>query len=387
MRKFLLLLVIAFISITDQAVGCTNWAVSPSYQQVPCSGGTYSITVTASGSCTFNYTISDNTWISFSSYSSGGVLNYNVTANTTGSARTGYIYINDVTDGISYVATLEIYQDACSGCTNWAVSPSYQQVPPDGGSYSTDVTASGSCTFNYTISDNTWISFTGYGSGGVLNYNITTNTTGYARTGYIYINDVTDGINNVTSLEIYQDACCTNWVVSPSFQQVPPGGGNYSIDVSANGTCTYNYSISDPNWIYFINYGSNGVLNYYVSANTTSYSRTGYIYINDANCSINNVGSLFITQASDVGINEINADSNTIAVYPNPATNNITIDVSATLNMPATIEILNIQGQLIKTIVTNSNKTDIDISAFPSGMYFVKVKTEKRTEVRKFMKE
>ena len=374
-------MVIAFTSIINQTNGCTNWATSPSSQQVTCSGGTFSTSVSATGSCSFNYTMGDS-WLTFASYGSNGVLNYNVAANNTGSARSGVIYINDVTDGINNVTAISIYQDACPlTCTNWATNPSYQQVPPAGGSYSTDVSASGSCTFSYTISDNSWISFSSYGTGGIINYNVNTNNTGYARTGYIYINDVSDGINNVTSLEIYQDACCTNWVVSPSYQQVPSGGGNYSIDVSASGSCNFNYSISDPNWIYFMNYGSNGVLNYYVSANTTGYTRTGYIYINDANCSINNVNSLFITQASNVGIDEINSDNNAINIYPNPATDNITIESSH----KATIEIYNLQGQSIKSLAINEGKTNIDVSEIPKGIYFIKSYFEAEIIIRKII--
>ncbi|MFA5783180.1 MAG: T9SS type A sorting domain-containing protein, partial [Bacteroidales bacterium] len=70
-------------------------------------------------------------------------------------------------------------------------------------------------------------------------------------------------------------------------------------------------------------------------------------------------------------------------VYPNPATDNLTIEAP----QKSDIEILNIQGQLIKSIVANSNKTSVDISAFPCGMYFIKVKMEKGVAVRRFVKE
>ena len=72
-----------------------------------------------------------------------------------------------------------------------------------------------------------------------------------------------------------------------------------------------------------------------------------------------------------------------IAVYPNPATDNITIESE----QPAVIEITNIQGQLIKTFATTDNKTNINVSALASGVYVVEVKTEKGVEVKKFIKE
>jgi hypothetical protein len=86
-------------------------------------------------------------------------------------------------------------------------------------------------------------------------------------------------------------------------------------------------------------------------------------------------------QILSIGIGSIQWEG--IFIYPNPATNKITIE-SPQL---AVIEITNIQGQLIKTLAANSHKTSIDISAYSSGVYFVKVKTEKGIMVKKFVKE
>ncbi|MFA4852230.1 MAG: SBBP repeat-containing protein [Bacteroidales bacterium] len=82
------------------------------------------------------------------------------------------------------------------------------------------------------------------------------------------------------------------------------------------------------------------------------------------------------------GINEF-SNKFDISVFPNPSIDNITIIIP----QKATIEISNIQGQLIKTLAVSSNKTSIDVSAFPCGMYVVKVKTEKGVAVKKFVKE
>ena len=74
---------------------------------------------------------------------------------------------------------------------------------------------------------------------------------------------------------------------------------------------------------------------------------------------------------------------NEFTIFPNPATTQLTIETI----QKAEIEILNIQGQLMKNISSAFNKITIDISSFPSGMYFVKIKTEKETAVKKFIKE
>jgi predicted outer membrane repeat protein len=72
-----------------------------------------------------------------------------------------------------------------------------------------------------------------------------------------------------------------------------------------------------------------------------------------------------------------------IAIYPNPATDDLTI-VSP---QAAIIEISNIQGQLVKTFTTTGNKTNIDVSALLSGVYIVEVRTDKGVAVSKFIKE
>ncbi len=84
-------------------------------------------------------------------------------------------------------------------------------------------------------------------------------------------------------------------------------------------------------------------------------------------------------------IDIINESSNVFyaTVYPNPTFNNLTIDAPQS----AVIEITNIQGQLVKTLAAIGNKTNIDVSALPSGVYIVEVRTEKGVGVRKFIKE
>jgi hypothetical protein len=87
-------------------------------------------------------------------------------------------------------------------------------------------------------------------------------------------------------------------------------------------------------------------------------------------------------KVTNAGITELNSIS-TVQVYPNPALNSITIETP----LKSEIEILNIHGQLIESLVANNNKAIIDISSFPSGVYFLKVYMKKGIEVRKFVKE
>lgn len=80
--------------------------------------------------------------------------------------------------------------------------------------------------------------------------------------------------------------------------------------------------------------------------------------------------------------------NNIMNIFQNSTTGNITIEVAqqpTPKNMG--INICDIQGQLIKSFTTSSNRTNMDISGFSTGMYFLKVKTEKEIITKKFFKQ
>jgi hypothetical protein len=83
------------------------------------------------------------------------------------------------------------------------------------------------------------------------------------------------------------------------------------------------------------------------------------------------------------GVNEVKNKEYNIAAYPNPVNDNLIVEV-----LPqTTIEIYNIQGQLMKAFTADKNKSRIDVSVFPCGVYVVEAKAEKGIAVKKFVKE
>jgi hypothetical protein len=93
--------------------------------------------------------------------------------------------------------------------------------------------------------------------------------------------------------------------------------------------------------------------------------------------------NIFIAKLSNnSGINELSNTLN-ISVFPNPSIDIIKLIIPE----KATIEILNINGQTIKTILSNSESTSIDIVDLYSGVYIVRVKTDKEIATKKFIKE
>jgi hypothetical protein len=91
--------------------------------------------------------------------------------------------------------------------------------------------------------------------------------------------------------------------------------------------------------------------------------------------------TLVFTTMSYVGISDKGA--NLLKVFPNPAVNTITI----TGEKGSTVQILTVTGQLLET-VTNTNGTIIHpISAYPSGLYFIKSEFMGTQHIEKFLKQ
>jgi hypothetical protein len=77
---------------------------------------------------------------------------------------------------------------------------------------------------------------------------------------------------------------------------------------------------------------------------------------------------------------------NGIEIFPNPAKNNITIEIPQIVE-EITLTISNINGKELTSQQIRDSTTQIDISNLASGIYFVKLITEKTVEVRKIIKE
>jgi hypothetical protein len=93
---------------------------------------------------------------------------------------------------------------------------------------------------------------------------------------------------------------------------------------------------------------------------------------------------MFIAKVTDV-ITNIKTVENVqdINIFPNPATYYLTIETP----QKATIDIFDIQGQLISSLTTSGNKADLNVSSLPNGIYIAKIKTENGMSIKKFIKE
>ena len=81
-------------------------------------------------------------------------------------------------------------------------------------------------------------------------------------------------------------------------------------------------------------------------------------------------------------VNEINKSSTSL-IYPNPVSDNLTIDFP----LKATLEILNIQGQIILQQQLQQGKTAIDIRGLSKGICILRLNSSDKTEVKRIVKE
>jgi len=82
---------------------------------------------------------------------------------------------------------------------------------------------------------------------------------------------------------------------------------------------------------------------------------------------------------------KVNNDSTEYNIYPNPVVEMLTIETNS--NKEQRLEIINLFGQTVYTSSIINKKTTINTSAFASGVYILKLYTDKETVVRKFIKQ
>lgn len=86
------------------------------------------------------------------------------------------------------------------------------------------------------------------------------------------------------------------------------------------------------------------------------------------------------------GVNEI-SNFNSFTLYPNPAQTLINIEFENASSENYTISIVNVLGQTVYSKQTSDSKIQISVDEFFSGIYVVKVQSEKGLWSRKFVKQ
>jgi hypothetical protein len=131
-----------------------------------------------------------------------------------------------------------------------------------------------------------------------------------------------------------------------------------------------------------------------IVVNTTTHTLTDLIPDQDyyafvvAHCSNganSNPSNAVTFHTGGVGIH--NYLERSVTLYPNPATDKVVVAVSDENIRITDVEVYNVYGQLVNTIVPTENPLHINISGLSDGMYFVRVTTEDGIVTKNFVKK
>ncbi len=78
-----------------------------------------------------------------------------------------------------------------------------------------------------------------------------------------------------------------------------------------------------------------------------------------------------------------NAAANTLRIYPNPASHRINVES----NYPVSrVSLLSLQGKtILRKDMNGANKTALNVESIPPGLYLLKIRSDKKTEIRKIV--
>lgn len=91
----------------------------------------------------------------------------------------------------------------------------------------------------------------------------------------------------------------------------------------------------------------------------------GFLGINNFNIEVNNPNNTFDAEVA-----------NEISVYPVPANDRLTIDLSKSDKTFISYELVNVNGQLLATGNINSKSISVNVSQYPTGVYFLSIKSD-----------
>ena len=163
--------------------------------------------------------------------------------------------------------------------------------------------------------------------------------------------------------------------------------GTDSAEVNITATGTSWEAQTDSTWLRLSrntgNAGTQKLVIYPTGENNTNAAFEGCVNI--VSTTLNESICIVVKQNSSVGVKQV-ADNSKFSLYPNPATSQLVVNNG---NIPMqTITVYDVVGkEILKISDVNTSYTELNVANLHQGLYFVKVRSEKGTQVRKFVKE
>jgi hypothetical protein len=281
-----------------------------------------------------------------------------------------------------------VKEDICKSITSDAQGNTYIT-----GSFYPDSTNCDILVFKNDPSANTVWSFSGTGHNYNIGFGITADLNGrvyltgalgsslilgdsiFYNSGGIdmFLAKLSDDITGNCSAQfsLYADTILHQYYILNYASGIPPL--SYSWDW---GDGSQNDTIALPSHTY----STEGVFNICLTIDDSVGCTNTYCYFFNLMKSGNSIIQVNVIYGN-TGIEELS--SGLLIVFPNPASDRIEVY----LPMKSQIEILNMEGQVLKRMAINEDHASIDVSGFAKGIYFLKVKDDHSYTVKKFIKE
>ena len=163
-----------------------------------------------------------------------------------------------------------------------------------------------------------------------------------------------------------------------SATQVPEGTPVDYLDLSLNGPTSWTWllpggspafsTVQDP---VGINYNTAGT--YDVTLITENVNGTDTL-----------VKTAYIEVTSSIGVQEYKEGQ--VSIYPNPANDRLTVELTQ-IELPCFFALKDMQGRTVYSTVVNSEKLEIDLSAYAKGIYLIRVNNDNFSRELKLVKQ
>jgi hypothetical protein len=136
------------------------------------------------------------------------------------------------------------------------------------------------------------------------------------------------------------------------------------------------------NWVYV---GNSGFSSRGVEYTSLAFNQYASPYVAFKDYENNHGATVMKFDSVFVGINDLNFNHQ-IILYPNPASIDLSVELNKDLHGDKCIEVTDIRGKIIFGTHTCDQNIKLNIGNYPSGMYFIKVKTAESVDIEKFFK-
>ena len=362
---------VATKTVTITQAAPSSLTVSPSTLNVnAAASSTGSITITSNIAWA---AASNQTWLTVSpaTGSNNGTVTLTASANTAATTRSATVTISGT--GVTS-QTVTVTQAATPTIT---VSATALNVSVAAGSLAT-FTVTSNLAWS-TLSSQTWLSVNpSSGTAGgptTVTVTATANTSTTTRSAIVTISGTGATSKTVT---ITQAGTGLSLLVSPTTMSIAASVSTASFDITSNTTWTVS---DDQTWLSVTpaSGSNNGVVTISATENKGNLARTSTVTIAGTGVTSK---TLAITQAAGT-ISSVPDISSECIIFPNPLTDNVRIKMQENI---FEIQLYTINGNLLVCNKPYVSNVVFDMSAYPSGVYMLKIITREKTLEKKLIK-